>query len=151
LLIYVRIWYFRIESLKIKTGAGIAKPVGIVACLASAATLAFYKGPQLKLLSHHHHYLLGYLKQHDQTHSQSDTTWIKGCFFLLLSATFYALWLVLQAFVIKDYPSKLIFTTLQCFLSSTQSLVVAFAIERDIQQWKLGWNVTLLAIAYCVN
>jgi len=115
-----------------------------------AATLAFYKAPQLKLLSHHHHYLLGYLKQHDQSHSQSDTTWIKGCFFLLLSSTFYGLWLVLQAFLIKDYPSKLIFTTLQCFLSSIQSLAVAFAIERDIRQWKLGWNVTLLAVAYCV-
>jgi len=46
-LIDVRMWYFRIESLKIKTGAGIAKLVGNVAC--GAATLAFYKGPQLKL------------------------------------------------------------------------------------------------------
>ncbi|AES72698.1 transmembrane protein, putative [Medicago truncatula] len=92
----------------------------------NAGTLAFYKGPQLKLLSHH----------------QSSPSRI--------SATFYALWLVLQAFVIKDHPSKLIFTTLQCLLSSIQSLAVAFAIERDIQHWKLGWNVTFLAIAYCV-
>ncbi|AES72790.1 WAT1-related protein At5g64700 [Medicago truncatula] len=137
----------RIESLKIKTVAGIAKLVGIVACLGGAATLAFYKGPHLQLLSHHHH-LLGYHKQHDQSHSPSGT-WIKGCFFLLLSNTFWGLWLVLQAFVLKDYPSKLSFTTLQCFLSSIQSLAIALAIERDIEQWKLGWNVSLLAIAYC--
>ncbi|KAK2391093.1 WAT1-related protein [Trifolium repens] len=137
----------RVESLKIKTRAGIAKLIGIVACLAGASTLAFYKGPHLKLLSHHHH-ILGYHKQHDQSHIPSGT-WIKGCFLMLLSNTFWGLWLVLQAFVIKDYPSKLIFTTLQCFLSSIQSLVIALAIERDIEQWKLGWNITLLAVAYC--
>ncbi|XP_061351886.1 WAT1-related protein At5g64700-like [Gastrolobium bilobum] len=138
----------RIESLKIKTPAGIAKLVGIVACLGGAATLAFYKGPNFKLLSHHH--LLGYHKsQQQQGHASSSGTWIKGCFLLLLSNTFWGLWLVLQAFVIKGYPSKLLFTTLQCFLSSIQSLVVALAIERDVEQWKLGWNVRLLAVVYC--
>ncbi|KAK2444928.1 WAT1-related protein [Trifolium repens] len=136
-----------VESLKIKTRAGIAKLIGIVACLTGASTLAFYKGPHLKLLSHHHH-ILGYHKQHDQSHIPYGT-WIKGCFLMLLSNTFWGLWLVLQAFVIKDYPSKLIFTTLQCFLSSIQSLVIALAIERDIERWKLGWNITLLVVAYC--
>lgn len=63
----------------------------------------------------------------------------------------YFLWLKKQAFVIKGYPSKLLLTTLQCFLSSIQSFAIAFAVERDIQQWKLGWNVRLLAVAYCVS
>ncbi|XP_027339245.1 WAT1-related protein At5g64700-like [Abrus precatorius] len=138
----------RIESLKIKTAAGIAKLVGIVACLAGAATLAFYKGPQLKLLSHYH-LLDFYLKsQQHQGHAQSST-WIKGCFLLLLSNMCFGLWLVFQAFIIKGYPSKLLLTTLQCFLSSIQALVIALAIERDIEQWKLGWNVRLLAVIYC--
>ncbi|XP_045803284.1 WAT1-related protein At5g64700-like [Trifolium pratense] len=134
----------RVESLKIKTQAGIAKLIGIVACLGGASTLAFYKGPHLKLLSHH---ILGYNK-HDQSHIPSGT-WIKGCFLMLLSNIFWGLWMVLQAFVLKDYPSKLIFTTLQCFLSSIQSLVIALAIEWDIERWKLSWNINLLAIAYC--
>ncbi|KAI4345135.1 hypothetical protein L6164_012291 [Bauhinia variegata] len=110
----------RIEVLKIKSIPGIAKLFGIVACLAGAAILAFYKG-----------------------------TWIKGCFLMLLSNTFWGLWLVLQTFVMKGYPSKLLLTTLQCFLSSIQSFAIAFATERDIEQWKLGWNVRLLAVAYC--
>jgi len=86
--------------LRIKTGAGIAKLVGIVACLGGAATLAFYKGPHLKLLSHHHH-LIGYHKQHDHSHSPPSGTWIKGCFFLLLCNTFWGLWLVLQVTLIN--------------------------------------------------
>ena len=51
----------------------------------------------------------------------------------------------------KSYPPKLLFTTLQCFFSSIQSFAIAIAFERDPYQWKLGWNVRLLAVAYCVN
>ncbi|KAJ1412927.1 EamA domain [Sesbania bispinosa] len=140
----------RIEVLKVKTAPGIAKLVGIVACLAGAATLAFYKGPHLELLSHLH--LLGYHKSqhpHGQGTSVPSGSWIKGCFLMLLSNTFWGMWLVLQTFVIKGYPSKLLFTTLQCLLSSIQSLVIALAVERDIEQWKLGWNVRLLSVIYC--
>lgn len=92
---------FRIESLKIKTSSGIAKLIGIVACLGGAATLAFYKGPSLRFLSHFH--LLDYQKslQH-QGHAQSGA-WIKGCFIMLLSNTFFGLWLVLQVILIVLY------------------------------------------------
>ena len=57
----------------------------------------------------------------------------------------------MQAPVMKSYPPKLLFTTLQCFFSSIQSFAIAIAFERDPYQWKLGWNVRLLAVAYCVN
>jgi drug/metabolite transporter (DMT)-like permease len=138
---------FRIEVLKVKTAAGAAKLAGVVACLGGAATLAFYKGPHLQLLSHFH-FLGNYHKTQQQQHHQGHD-WIKGCFLMLLSNTFWGMWLVLQTFIIKGYPSKLLLTTLQCFLSSIQSLVVALAVERDFEQWKLGWNVRLLAVLYC--
>ncbi|KAG5019400.1 hypothetical protein AAZX31_06G142900 [Glycine max] len=137
----------RIESLKIKTTPGIVKLIGIVACLAGAATLAFYKGPPLKFLSHYH--LLDYHKTLQHQGRAPSGAWIKGCFLMILSNTCFGLWFVLQAFIIKVYPSKLLFTTIQCFLSSIQSLVIALAVERDIEQWKLGWNARLLAVLYC--
>ncbi|XP_052724749.1 WAT1-related protein At5g64700 isoform X1 [Vigna angularis] len=137
----------RIEVLKVKSAPGVAKLVGVVACLTGAAILAFYKGPHLELLSHYN--LLGYHKSHQHLGHVASRSWIKGCFLMLLSSTFWGMWLVLQTFVIKDYPSKLLLTTLQCFLSSIQSLGIALAVERDIEQWKLGWNVRLLAVAYC--
>ncbi|KAI4317148.1 hypothetical protein L6164_025046 [Bauhinia variegata] len=138
----------RIEGFTLKSIPGIAKLFGVVACLAGAATLAFYKGPHLEIFSHLH--LLGNRNNYQQqARSLPSGTWIKGCFLMLLSNTFWGLWLVLQTFVIKGYPSKLLLTTLQCFLSSIQSFVIAIAIERDIEEWKLGWNVRLLAVAYC--
>ncbi|WVZ23240.1 hypothetical protein V8G54_001784, partial [Vigna mungo] len=136
----------RIEVLKVKSASGIAKLAGVVACLTGAAILAFYKGPHLELLSHFN--LLGYHKSQQHLGHVASSSWIKGCFLMLLSSTFWGMWLVLQTFVIKDYPSKLLLTTLQCFLSSIQSLGIALAVERDIEQWKLGWNVRLLAVVY---
>ncbi|TKY60393.1 WAT1-related protein [Spatholobus suberectus] len=133
----------RIEVLKIKTAPGVAKLVGVVACLTGAAILAFYKGPHLELLNHYH--LLGYHKSQQHLGHVASGSWIKGCFLMLLSNTFWGMWLVATG-----YPSKLLLTTLQCFLSSVQSLAVALAVERDIEQWKLGWNVRLLAVVYCV-
>jgi len=56
-----------------------------------------------------------------------------------------------QGRVLKVYPSKLYFTTLHCLLSSIQSFVIAIALERDISAWKLGWNLRLVAVIYCVN
>ncbi|KAG5529188.1 hypothetical protein RHGRI_029767 [Rhododendron griersonianum] len=53
-----------------------------------------------------------------------------------------------QAPVMKDCPSMLIFTTLQSLLSAIQTGAVAIAVERDIFQWKLGWDVRLIAIVY---
>lgn len=82
--------------LRVKTPAGIAKLAGVVACLCGAATLAFYKGPHLELLSHFH-FFLGYHKsQQHQGRVLSGSSWIKGCFLMLLSNTFWGMWLVLQ-------------------------------------------------------
>ncbi|XP_007048221.2 PREDICTED: WAT1-related protein At5g64700-like [Theobroma cacao] len=138
----------RMEVLRLKTTPGIAKIVGILICLAGALTLAFYKGPHMKLfclhhLFEHHH------SQNLQRRTSSGDTWIKGCFLMLISNSFWGLWLVLQGRVLKSYPSKLLFTALQCFLSTIQSFAIAIALERDPYEWRLGWNVRLLAVAYC--
>lgn len=56
-----------------------------------------------------------------------------------------------QAQILKSYPSKLMFTSLQSLSSAIQSFGVAIAFERDIQQWKLGWNMRLFAVVYSVS
>ncbi|KDP35319.1 hypothetical protein JCGZ_09478 [Jatropha curcas] len=138
----------RMEVLKLRTSAGIAKLIGIVTCMAGAATLAFFKGPHFKVMCHHH--LFGSPHAQDlQGHVSSGIIWIKGCFLMLMSNTCWGLWLVLQVGVLKCYPSKLLFTTLQCFLSSIQSFVIAIALERDPHEWMLGWDIRLLAVLYC--
>ncbi|KAG5254215.1 hypothetical protein OIU78_018558 [Salix suchowensis] len=138
----------RMEVLKFRTVSGIAKIAGIVACIAGAVTLALYKGPHFNLLCLHHLFE-SHSSQGIISHVPSSQTRIKGCSLLFLSNILWGLWLVLQVRVLKNYPSKLLFVTLQCFLSTIQLFAIAVAAERDPREWELGWNVRLLAIAYC--
>ncbi|KAI3669192.1 hypothetical protein L6452_40419 [Arctium lappa] len=139
---------FGMEGVKLRTSPGVAKITGIVVCIGGAATIAFYQGPQLRLLLHHH--LFSTPTQHNMAHGSGfSRTWVKGVFLMLLSNSLWGLWIVLQGRVLKSYPSKLNFTALQCLLSSMQSFVVAISFEREAYQWKLGWNIRILAVAYC--
>ncbi|KAH7671267.1 WAT1-related protein [Dioscorea alata] len=129
----------RIEALKVKSKSGIAKVLGITLCLAGILMIAFYTGPQL---NHHEPY------HHSQQPTHSSRTWIKGSFLMISASTVWSLWLTLQKILLKEYPSKLLFTTMQCMFSSIQSFIVAILFERNIAQWKLHFNMRLLAVAY---
>ncbi|XP_038881401.1 WAT1-related protein At5g64700-like isoform X2 [Benincasa hispida] len=133
----------RMEKVKIRKSSGMAKVGGMMLCIAGVAVLAFYKGPYFKPLFNFH------LFQTHQSHVSSQKTWILGCFLLLVSTLSWGLWFVLQAWVLKTCPSPLVLTFGQTLSSAIQSFVVAIAIERNPSQWKLVWNICLIAILYC--
>ncbi|CAL2266173.1 unnamed protein product [Prunus armeniaca] len=92
----------RMEKVKIKTAAGIAKVAGLVVSMIGVAVLCFYKGPQLKPFLHPH--LLESHNSHQdqqQAHaSSSGHRWMIGCFLLLVSIICWSLWLVLQGIMV---------------------------------------------------
>ncbi|KAJ8477113.1 hypothetical protein OPV22_020840 [Ensete ventricosum] len=51
--------------------------------------------------------------------------------------------------LLKQYPSELMFTTLQSLFSAIQTLFTALAIERDFSRWKLRLDMGLISVAYC--
>ncbi|XP_022132855.1 WAT1-related protein At5g64700-like isoform X2 [Momordica charantia] len=134
----------RMEKVNIRKTSGMAKVGGIVLCIAGVAVLAFYKGPYMKPLFNYHLF-----QTHQKSHLSSHKTWIIGCFFLLVSCISWGLWIVLQALVLKTCPSPLVLTCVQTLSSAIQSFVVAIAVERNPSQWKLGWNIRLIAVLYC--
>ncbi|XP_031107677.1 WAT1-related protein At5g64700-like [Ipomoea triloba] len=138
---------FRMERVELGSVGGIVKVLGIGLCMGGAATIAFYRGPTLRLLMQHH--LINHHDQQLQLNPSSGQAWVKGVFLMILANTCWSLWLVVQGRVLKAYPSKLLCTTLQCFTSTIQSFVVAIALVRDPREWQLGWNVKLLSVAYC--
>ncbi|KAG7027127.1 WAT1-related protein, partial [Cucurbita argyrosperma subsp. argyrosperma] len=137
----------RMEMVNLKTAGGIAKVVGIMVCMAGAAILAFYKGPYLKPLFTHQLFHHAQSQAHHPPNSQS--TWMIGCFFLLVTSISWGIWFVLQARFLKRYPHLMEFMCVQTVMSMVQSFVVAIAMERDPLEWKLGWNVRLFAVLYC--
>ncbi|KAI4345137.1 hypothetical protein L6164_012292 [Bauhinia variegata] len=144
------------EKVKIRTKPGIAKVAGLAVCMSGVGILALYKGPQLKALQLHHlpsaepyHHSQSQFQYHDQDDFSSRRRWILGSLLLFCSIITWGFYLVIQARLLQSYPSKLTFTALQCLSSSVQSFGIAVALERDFQQWKLGWNTRLLAVVYC--
>ncbi|KAL1536653.1 WAT1-related protein-like protein [Salvia divinorum] len=135
------------EKVKIRSRHGVMKICGVTLCIGGVVTIAFYRGPFFKLLLHHH--LIHNHLQQIQPHLPPANTWIKGVFLMLLANICWAFWLVLQGRMLKNYPSKLLLTTLQCLLSSIQSFIVAITVTRDPKDWQLGWNIRLVSVAYC--
>ncbi|ESW24018.1 hypothetical protein PHAVU_004G095100 [Phaseolus vulgaris] len=135
-----------VESLSIKRRHGLAKILGSILSLSGAITFALVKGPPLSFMKWY---------QENQNHTPSTVVHykvdiIRGPLMMLSANIMWSLWLILQGFVVKQYPAKLRLTALQCFFSFMQSTVVAVAVERNNPSaWKLGWDIHLLSVAYC--
>lgn len=50
----------------------------------------------------------------------------------------------------EKYPTHYSSTALMSFWASLLSIVFALCFEREFSQWKLGWNIRLLTVAYAV-
>ncbi|XP_065010332.1 WAT1-related protein At5g64700-like [Musa acuminata AAA Group] len=140
---------FRMESIKMKSFSGVGKALGVALCLAGVVMTALYRGPRIHPLNLHFpsgHHRMSHL---DEEPAVSKTTWIKGTLFVITATMTWSLWFVLQGILMKEYPSKLLFTTLECLFATLQSIFVAMAFERDTSKWKLQLDVGLLAILYC--
>ena len=53
--------------------------------------------------------------------------------------------------MLKDYPNKLVTTTIQCLFGAIQSFIIAVVAERDFSKWRLGLDIGLLAVLYSVG
>jgi len=56
----------------------------------------------------------------------------------------------MQAALVKEYPNKMLVTVTQGVFSTLQCFVVAAVAERDMSKWKLGLDMSLLAVVYNV-
>ncbi|KAJ0969605.1 hypothetical protein J5N97_022482 [Dioscorea zingiberensis] len=137
------------ESIKLRKQSGIAKITGVALSLAGVVMIACYIGPYIKSLNHHH--LLGHGNNHSiGGHVNSNKKiWVLGTSLMTIGNITWSLWLVLQGPLLKQYPSKLIFTALQCFFSTIQSFCIALVMERDFSKWKLSSEISLVSIVYC--
>ncbi|TXG53864.1 hypothetical protein EZV62_019120 [Acer yangbiense] len=143
---------FGLEKLRIRTMAGKAKVLGTLMGIGGAMLLTFYKGVEINITSthidllHHDHPQSGHMAS---SHA-SSTKYIFGLLLALGSCFSYALWLIVQTKMSERYPCQYSSTALMCLMGSIQATVYALCIEKDIDQWKLGWNIRLLTVVYSV-
>ncbi|CAL4910752.1 unnamed protein product [Urochloa decumbens] len=138
----------RMEAIKMRSSSGMAKITGITLCLAGALVIALYTGQSLSPLNRHR-VLAGHGDKQQAVEQLSKGVWIMGTFLMLLSCVAWALWIVFQGVLLKEYPNKLLATLIQCLFGTIQSCLVAAVVERGHpSRWKLGLDVSLLAVAY---
>ncbi|XP_047066845.1 WAT1-related protein At5g64700-like [Lolium rigidum] len=136
------------ESMKLKKLHGNIKVAGILFCIAGVTVLAFYEGPMFKSFNHHRLFKDGGSSGNSSgADTYSKKQWVFGIFLMTLSNILAGLWTVLQGPLIED-TSKLMNTTLQISCASLQAFAVAVAAERDFSKWKLGFNISLVAVIY---
>ncbi|GJN07948.1 hypothetical protein PR202_ga25825 [Eleusine coracana subsp. coracana] len=126
---------------------GRAKMTGMALCLTGVLLIALYAGPSLRPLNRHrvfgsHH------NGHDPVTHISRSLWITWTFLMLVACGAWSTWFILQGLLLKEYPNKLVLTLIQCLFGTVQSGLVAVAIDRDLSKWKLGFDLSLLAVAY---
>ncbi|KAH1040493.1 hypothetical protein J1N35_042236 [Gossypium stocksii] len=141
---------FKMEKLAIRTNAGKAKMCGTLIGIGGAMVFTFYRGVDINiwttnvnLLKHHHH---EQICPAPSCHGTGD--FIIGAFFGVLSCISFSLWLIIQAKMSVEFPYLYSSTALMCLMASIQGALYAACTVRDWNQWKLGWNVRLLAVAY---
>ncbi|KAF7012557.1 hypothetical protein CFC21_026737 [Triticum aestivum] len=146
---------FRYERLAIRTLAGLAKVTGTLLGVGGAMLLTFYKGAQVTPWPPTHINLAAQLAarhQHEEHASSSlhpdSGNRAMGCLLCTGSCFFYALWLILQARLSREYPFHYSTTALMCGMSALQSAAFALCFDRDLIQWRLSSGVRLLAVLY---
>lgn len=136
---------FRLEKVSLKSLAGKAKVAGTLVGISGAMLLTFYKGVEIKLWSTNAH-LLKQTANGPVVHDAQDR--LIGSILALGNCFSYAAWLIVQAKMSERYPSPYSSTALMNIMGSVQAVVFALCMDRDLNQWKLGWNIRLLTVAY---
>ncbi|XP_042404773.1 WAT1-related protein At1g68170-like [Zingiber officinale] len=135
---------FRLESLEIGSISGRAKIFGTLTSVGGAMLLTFYKGVAIAIWPTHIHLL-------DSRHnavSQGSSDHVMGSILAIMSCLSSAIWFIIQEKISKEYPCHYSSTALLCLMAAAQSVAYALCVERNMSNWKIGFDVRFLAVAY---
>ncbi|CAN4114178.1 unnamed protein product [Withania somnifera] len=140
---------FRFENLSIDKVSGKAKVMGTTICVGGAMVLTLYKGVEVHMwpikinLLHH----ANEAAAHKKLVGESGT-FALGIVLAVTSCICYSLWIVLLAKVSKNYPCHYTSTALMSVMGSIQSVLFALCFDRQVSQWRLGWDRRLFVVLY---
>ncbi|CAJ2649108.1 WAT1-related protein At1g25270-like [Trifolium pratense] len=136
---------FGFERLNIQTAAGKAKVLGTITGIGGAMLLTFLKGVEINIWTFHINLLH---KGKNGTLNDDSGSKLLGIFFGLGSCFCFALWLIIQAKMSKEYQGHYSSTALMSLMGAIQATIFALCVEKDWSQWRLGWSIRLLTSAY---
>ncbi|ESQ28463.1 hypothetical protein EUTSA_v10019847mg [Eutrema salsugineum] len=146
LITFILAAFLRMESVRFGSSEGKAKVFGTLFGVGGALVFIFYRGKDIHLWSTH----VDLVKQ--PRDSSRDATnhhiSILGALLIFGGNLSYSLWLLLQVKVSKRFGGPYWNATLMNMMGSIVAVLVALCWNIDLKEWKLGWNIRLLTIAY---
>ncbi|XP_074284854.1 WAT1-related protein At4g30420-like [Silene latifolia] len=122
------------EQVSIKKLSSIAKISGTIICVGGAICIALIRGPKILINIQFANFLV-LIKS--SSSSSNDHIWILGSLYLFLSATCWAIWLIMQVPISKCYPDSLSFSAWTSFIGMLQALAIAVFTTSDLKSWNL--------------
>ncbi|KAM7463349.1 hypothetical protein LguiA_031470 [Lonicera macranthoides] len=147
-MIPLALYVERLEEFGWRTATGKAKVMGTLVALGGAMILTFYKGPQINMSTNVNLVHTSQAPGPVAAPAHKSGQMILGSLLSLGCCISYALWLILQAKMAERYPCPYSATALTVFFGSFQGAIFAICTQSSWSQWKLGWNIGLLTIAY---
>lgn len=135
----------RVESLNMKSKAGVAKISGTLMSFAGVMLLTLYKGVALthqgdqSVLSGQHA---------EATTESGKKSWTLGTLALLANCLCFSFWLLLQSKLTKKYPALYSSTAYMFLISSMQGGGLTVAIQRRKSVWVLKQTVEIVTVLY---
>ncbi|XP_058731361.1 WAT1-related protein At1g68170-like [Vicia villosa] len=137
---------FSLEKLNWRAPSGIAKVTGTILGLAGALLLTFYKGVEFEIWPFQINLL-------DPTNNElgpitEATSELLGVLCVVISCFCFSIWLIIQAKISEIYPCPQSSIALMSVIGTIQCFILGFIVERDLNQWKFGWDIRLLTVAF---
>ncbi|XP_009103056.1 WAT1-related protein At1g25270 isoform X2 [Brassica rapa] len=139
---------FRMDTLRLGSNEGRAKLLGTLLGVGGALVFVFYKGFELHIWSTH----VDLLKSSGQSSGPATENHhhisISGVLMVFGCNVSVSLWLLLQAKISKEFGGHCWNISLMNATGSLVCMVVALCSEHNWNQWRLGWNISLLTTVY---
>ncbi|XP_024638751.1 WAT1-related protein At1g68170 isoform X1 [Medicago truncatula] len=141
---------FGLEKLNWSLAEGKAKVMGTAIGISGAMLMTFYNGAEINIRSSNINLLHAHQNQngHMEPQHADFSNKLLGVLCAIGSSCFFSLWFIIQAKMNKEYPSHHSSTALMSTMGAIQAIVFAICVDRDLTQWKLGYNIRLLMVAY---
>ncbi|XP_062233810.1 WAT1-related protein At3g30340-like [Phragmites australis] len=134
----------RVESLNMKSNAGVAKIVGTLMSFAGVMLLTLYKGVALT-----HQAEPSVSPGHHAAAAESGKkSWTLGTVALLANCLCFSFWLLLQSRLTKKYPALYSSTAYMFLISSLQGGGLTAAIQRRASVWVLTRPMEIVTVLY---
>ncbi|XP_061345656.1 protein WALLS ARE THIN 1-like [Gastrolobium bilobum] len=134
----------RYESVHFNRIHGLAKVLGVLASVGGASIITLYKGPTIytpHLALHQEHFMSVF---GDATGKNLSL----GGIYLFGHCLCWSGWIVMQAFVLKNYSAKLTVSAFTCFFGIVQFMTIAAFFEKDSKAWQLNSSSEIYSILF---